>query len=348
MKTFKQFFEDNGSEDYFLRVDNKPFTKSIPISDDDYKEIKHLLADRSSVEELINIVSNQSALDPTWVKSILRIILSQSNTEEVLEYIKTRDSNGVTMDDLISSGNMVTAFSKVGFEQSTIQQLYDLRFHSQPVMGRGEILLTTLLKDCQKASRGDILVDGKVYDVKGQGARLRGQSGYSDGAAASIYWSKVFTELSNKNNLNLDVPAGGTNDFNILKSPGYLLTTGFELLGSNIITTEYLSGIIKNGFKSVFTQLQDSELTFIDEFVKKGLGSYNEFLVNYKIALLHYYLRLEEMENTGLFVFNKKGNVAFVNSSTSPADVFKVVNIGLPGFGAKAGPQGSAASITTK
>ena len=31
-----------------------------------------------------------------------------------------------------------------------------------------------------------------------------------------------------------------------------------------------------------------------------------------------------------------------------PADVFKVVNIGLPGFGAKSGPQGSAASITTK
>ena len=104
MKTFKQFFEDNSYEAYFLRVDNKPFTKSIPISDDDYKEIKHLLADRSSVDKLINIVSSQSALDPTWVKSILRIILSQSNTEEVLEYIKTRDSNGVTMDDLISSG----------------------------------------------------------------------------------------------------------------------------------------------------------------------------------------------------------------------------------------------------
>ena len=177
MKTYKQFFEDNGTGDHFLRVDDEPFKKSIPISDDDYKEIKHLLADRSSVEELINIVSRQSALDPTWVKSVLRVILSQSNTDVIIEYIKTRESKGVTKEDLISSGNMLTAFSKVGFEQSTLQELYDLRFHSQPVMGRGEILLTTLLKGCQKAPKGDILIDGKVYDVKGQGARLRGQSG---------------------------------------------------------------------------------------------------------------------------------------------------------------------------
>tara|TARA_R110000851_G_scaffold165099_3_gene309583 strand:- start:87 stop:1133 length:1047 start_codon:yes stop_codon:yes gene_type:complete len=348
MKTFKQYFEDSGTGDHFLRVDNEPFKKSIPISDDDYREIKHLLADRGSVEELINIVSRQSALDSTWVKSVLRVILSQSNTDVIIEYIKTRESSGVTKEDLISSGNVFTAFSKAGFEQSTLQELYDLRFHSQPVMGRGEILLTTLLKGCQKAPTGDILIDGKVYDVKGQGARLRGQSGYSDGATASIYWSKAFTELGKNNNIDLEVPPGGSNNYNILKKPGYLLTTGFELLSYDIITDEYFSGIIKNGLKSVFTQLQDSELTFIDEFVNKGLDSYNEFLVNYKMALLHYYLRIEEMENTGLFVFNRKGNVAFVNSLTSPADVFNSVNIGLPGFGAKSGPQGSAASITTK
>jgi len=49
-----------------------------------------------------------------------------------------------------------------------------------------------------------------------------------------------------------------------------------------------------------------------------------------------------------LLIFNEpEGNVAHINSSTPPEEVFTLVTIGVPGFGAKAGPQGSAASITT-
>jgi len=347
MKSFKHFFEDSDSDDHFLRVDDEPFKKSIPISDDDYKEIKHLLADRGSVEELITKIEEQSNLKPVWIKDIL---LSQPNTDTVIEYLHNREDIGVTKDQLVSSGNIFTAFGEAGFEHDTIYNLYHKQFPTQPVMGKGEMLISTLLKGCTKPAKGDILIDDKLYDVKGRGARLRGQTGYGDGAAASIYWSNQFTELNNEKDLNLIVPAGGTNDYNILKNnPGYALTTGFQLLDNNIITTQYFSELIKNGLKSVFSRLEDFELIFIDEFIDEGVSGYNNFIVNYKIAFLHYYLRLEKMEDTGLLIFNEpEGNVALVNSSTPPEEVFRLVGIGLPGFGAKAGPQGSAASITTK
>lgn len=350
MKSFKHFFEDTGDSDHFLRVDDEPFKQSIPISDDDYKEIKHLLADRSSVEELITKINEQSNLKPEWVKSILKIILSQPDTDVVVEYLKNREDSGVTKEQLISSGNIFTVFGEVGFEYDTIKALYNKQFPTQPVMGKGEMLISTLLKGCKKPAKGDVLIDDKLYDIKGRGARLRGQTGYGDGASASIYWFNSFTQLNNENDLNLQVPGGGTNDYNILiNQPGYALATGFQLLHNNIITKEYLSELIKNGLKSVFSRLEDFELTFIDEFIAEGLSGYKNFIVNYKMALLHYYLRLEKMEDTGLLIFNEPGgNVAHINSSTSPEEVFKVVGIGLPGFGAKAGPQGSAASITTK
>jgi len=351
MKSFKYFFEDNEDSEHYLRVDDKPFKKSIPISDDDFKEIKHLLADRGSIDELITKIGEQSNLKPDRVKDLLKILLSQSNTDTVIEYLHNREDIGVTKDELVSSGNIFTAFGEVGFEEDTIKDLYNKQFSEQPVMGRGEMLMVVLLKGCTKPPKGDILIDGELYDVKGKSARLRGQTGYGDGASASIYWSNEFTKLSNEKDLNLDVPEGGTNDFNILiNSPGYAIRTGFELLNNNIITAEYFSTLIKNGLKSVFSRMEDFELTFVDDLINEGFeAGYKRFITNYKIALLHYYLRIERMENTGLLIFNEpQGNVAHINSSTSPDDVFRQVGIGLPGFGAKAGPQGSAASITTK
>ena len=350
MKSFKYFFEDNDSGDHFLRVDDEPFKKSIPISDDDYKEIKHLLADRGSVEDLIKKVEEQSNLKPSRIKDILKILLSQSNTDTVIEYLHNREDIGVTKDQLVASGNIFTAFGEAGFEDDTIRDLYNKQFSEQPVMGKGEMLMATLLKGCTKPPKGDILIHGELYDVKGKSARLRGQTGYGDGAAASIYWSNEFKRLSNENDLNLEVPSGGTNDYNILiNNPGYALNTGFQLLYSNVITAEYFSDLIKNGLKSVFSRLEDFELTFIDDFINEGLEGYKRFIIKYKIALLHYYLRIEKMEDTGLLIFNEpEGNVAHINSSTPPEEVFTLVTIGVPGFGAKAGPQGSAASITTK
>ena len=359
MKTFKQFFE---AEDnlHHLRVNDTPFTKSIPISDDDYRQIKHLLADKVIIDEAIQTIAAQSNLSEDHTAQLLQIILSQDDFETAITYLLNREKSGMTKEQLIADGNIFTAFSKIGYSENTVQRLYEFRFHAQPVMGKGELLLSMLIKGCKKADKGDIAIDNKVYDVKGVNARLRGQRGFSDGASATRVWADWFNTINQERNLNLkdtsygEVPPAGGNEYNIkLKKAGYLLSTGSQLLVNYTISKEEFSSIIKQGLRAVYPLLSDVELTFVDDFVNNvavkkvfSSGIYEQFLSSYLYSLLLYYLRIEDLEDTGIFAFGSSGQVRFFNKHTK--NVFDLIKIDPPGFGSRSGPQGSAAGIVIK
>jgi hypothetical protein len=351
MKTFKQFFEDNDDNMWHLKVRDEPFPDSVPISDDDYREIKHLLQGKGFVEELIPMFSEQSNLEKSWMAVVLKVILSQDDFEPAINYLRDREQTGITAKQFVENGDLFDTFASVGFDKKTLSALYELRFHTQPVMGKGEILLATLLKGCQKSPKGDISVDGRIYDVKGVSARLRGQHGFGSGEAATRVWSKWLNDLNESKNLGLDVPAAGGNEYNIkIRYEGYLLNIGSELVIKNIITPQELSSIIKEGLKSVYTELQDEDMSFIDTYtssLKAGSPNVNQFISEYKYMFVKYYLRLENLEDTGIFAFGKNGQVRFFNSQTENL-IGRVIDIDLPGFGSRTGPQGQSAGIIVR
>lgn len=356
MKTYKQFFEDEDNM-WHLKVQDEPFADSVPISDDDYREIKHLLQGKGFVDELIPTLAEQSNLNVEQMKQAFRIILSQDDFEDAVNYLRNRERSGITKEQLTETGNLFNTFSTVGFERDTLAALYELRAHSQPVMGKGELLLTVLLKGCTKPIHGDIAIDGEIYDVKGVNARLRGQKGFAIGESATKVWSQWLTNLNEQKNLGLEVPPPGTNDWHIkagrskktpdLRALGYLINTGSELVIKNIIAPTEFSDIIKAGLRAVYTQLSDKELSFVDVFTSnlqtKGLD--RAFLLrSYANALVQYYLRIEDLGDTGVFVFGKIGQIKFFNKSTG--NILDIgINVDLPSFGASAGPQGSSAGV---
>ena len=64
------------------------------------------------------------------------------------------------------------------------------------------------------------------------------------------------------------------------------------------------------------------------------------------IVVIINYLRIEDLEDTGIFAFGSSGQVRFFNKHTK--NVFDLIKIDPPGFGSRSGPQGSAAGIVIK
>jgi hypothetical protein len=358
MKTFKQYFTEEDDNLWHLRVTDEPFPDSVPISDDDYREIKHLLKGKGFADEVIEQLAKQSNVSLDTMKKSFRIILQQDEFETAVNYLRSRETDsGVTKEKLIESGNIFNAFGTVGFEKKTLKDLYELREHSQPVMGKGELLLVTLLKGCTKPSKGDIAIDGSTYDVKGVSARLRGQRGFAIGASATKVWSDWFNNLNQEKNLGLEVPPAGANNWHIkpgrskkdpnVEALGFLINTGSSLVINDIITDAEYSNIIKQGLRAVYTDLSDQELSFVDVFCKnlKTKGIDRTFLLReYANALVQYYLRVEDLADTGVFAFGKQGQVKFFNANSG--NILDMgINVDLPSFGSSAGPQGSAAGI---
>jgi len=123
-------------------------------------------------------------------------------TDELLEYL---ENPTITIEDITTepNGNLKTLFNKTGFSTELYNQLFNIIGSVGNVsIGRGEILISILIKDAVNANnsdKGDIKINEDLIEIKasGEGAsfRLTGGSGTGMGSDAGNYIRKGLGDL---------------------------------------------------------------------------------------------------------------------------------------------------------
>lgn len=235
----------------------------------------------------------------------------------------------------------------IDLTKDCVDIVYNAKFDT---VGKGELLLSWLHQNCKlapKSERGDIFNDGKMYEVKAEGGRLCGQSGFGQGSEVAKSWFEDTKWLLKRLDFFNKVPTApalqkakdpkkwnlGGEDYSRIYY--YYLKEHFVSDWENI-RSEY-SEIIKKGWKKLFINWKNAELdfSFIDDFYSDKIDS-KAYHLNLLFLNIKYYLYQQSAE--GIFFCNRTGYIylhkTFFNGVTQEKLDFlnQKFSYSLPGF----------------
>jgi hypothetical protein len=166
------------------------------------------VGDTTSNESLEQKVEAQ--LKPKLRQDIIEQVIFTADSkqydilEEIHEYLKNPK---VSYDDLLNNDNLNSLFSNTGFSDDFINKMISIKGSAQPAVGKGEVAIILFVKDAVKASKGDVLINGKEIEVKGSVAKVVGKD-IEVGSKDFILAIPEFQNFSNKYKDNI-VQNGG-------------------------------------------------------------------------------------------------------------------------------------------
>lgn len=182
-----------------------------PYNEALYKKIEKLLkrTHKDVTKELTEILAKTKGYKDL-AKTIVAIADELDQDDDMLAYL---ENPTVTVDDIFKNpnGNLKTLFNTTGLKPELYDSIFNIIGSVGSVnIGRGEILLSILLKDAVNAdnkTKGDIKIGSDSIEVKSSGDnfRLTGQSGTGMGADAGNYIRKGLSDLFSA--AGQDVPA---------------------------------------------------------------------------------------------------------------------------------------------
>lgn len=227
---------------------------------------------REKLQEIVKLpedYANQISIevedkfDAAEVKSLLNYL--DNRTLQLSNWCNKKS----TFDDL---------FESAGINISNDFKLYLINktFDSTPSIGKTEILFSIIFNKGRRPSsdeHGDVRVNGNAVEVKGQGARLGGQRGYSKGFLVVKYFKDWFKVNNPDLKKDIDSYDNQSFNFNITNFKNYQ-NSFLKLCGTSNIELDKAKEIFKNGIKEMYTNEKEfqsafNEFNFIDDFLIK-------------------------------------------------------------------------------
>ena len=191
-----------------------------------------------------------------------------------------------------------------GLNEKASAELFSYQWHTQPIMGKGEVWLSLILNGGSKAGVGDVNVYDKVVEVKGRGARLVGQRGFGDAKKMSCHLKTAIMQIS---------VLLGIHDYKVLDGNGLewsVTKTSARLLGDNLkiisnmtggfsdTDIEIISTIILEAYTNLYVMLNyksyvDSFKSAFNEDGSIDVNKYNNEILKISFA---YYLQIEKFD----------------------------------------------------
>ena len=328
-----------GKRDHFITIDG-----SIPIaiSKREYKRVISTIGKNtikrsvSRYNEICKLLTFTNITNTSHIDSIAKILSKNKNINNVISYLKSRENNGIALDELISLGNFIEAFNIMGFDTNVINELFNLTFNGRSIMGKGEILINILVKNAVKPKqRGDIIIDDIKYDVKIERARFRGQQGFNNSVTVSNYLEKHLRCFT----CTHDIPAGGSNLYHPTTTTAgeYFTITTALIQDGSMSVMDAVNGY-KNALLQAYTKINLEYLNFVNEYYI----SYdkNVIIQGLPLALTRYYLDIEQLNNGGVICLAASGKIRLLKH-----DNLHTFNLRSPSFSSSASNQGSAAML---
>jgi|GEM_PF-1539059 hypothetical protein len=186
---------DKKKSDLLDLIIDAPYNEAL------YKKIEKLLkrTHNDVNKELFDILGTGKGYKDL-AKTIVSIADDLDQDDDLLVYL---DNPTITFEDITNSpnGNLKTLFDTTGLSPALYDQLFNLIGSVGNVnIGRGEILMSILIKDAVNAGnrdKGDIKIKTDLIEIKASGDnfRLTGQSGTGMGADTGNYIRKGLGDL---------------------------------------------------------------------------------------------------------------------------------------------------------
>lgn len=243
------------------------------------------------------------------------------------------------LDSLIVT-NYPNVYKQVSPELISIQGLFKTG-KTKTQKGPGEMFLAICSpKIMLSKDAGDLLIAGKLIEVKGNGGRLKGVRGYGNStstlSALKTAAASLPTKLGLKNSIiaPANVNVGKTSDFWNNFGPN-IVAAGAKPASVNKFMRTSLSGVIN----SIYLEATPAEL---DQLVnssvnKQGSVIFDSFYSQMKKYAFDYYKKQDQFQGI-LFINTGSGNIIYVDSADQFAQTMVIQKLGLDG-GAQNGMQ---------
>ena len=276
------FKKDTDSEFTKMEVDDAQFQKAyryLQVTDTELQEaIKELMA---------------SGLVKHHIQMIERLVFAHDNPKNFYNAIK----NKVTIEELLQHTDIVTFISnRFNLSKEVIADLLTFVPPGTPSLGKGEIFFILFVQGASKGQKiedgtsqsGDVIINGQEYELKGTGARIKGQHGFGSHDTARMTWEEELQKLINQAGL---VITAAKQDYDINKEQnGFINLIAKQLIDTQKVTRDDIINVYVKGYKRFYLLAPEDE---IRNWVNKGLDNNgiinNEFRnLFFKFALRYY------------------------------------------------------------
>lgn len=368
-EAYVQILEKDDPHTHSISIDRG---EEIGITDNDFKEIKHLIFDRNEVTGLTKLISKQSNIDSKHALEIVKMIIKSDSPQTIIDYIKNRS---VSMDGLIDSGNVYDVPEWSDVDPEFIKNLLAFKWAASPTIGGGEVFMSVMLKNAKRStSKGDVEVGGTEIEVKADSGRLRGQRGYGEGAQATRVMYNGLKKLIDRHDVDVSLPREGSSDYNYNNFAGinktaptgwaaYRVAEAIIPASEGKVMISDINDIVIKAFKSVYTSTTEDDWRWVNNIMTsvdtyKNREAVSEFRRLIIVTLINYYMDLEQIDTivtvnitgTGAPMRLSKGRTGWVGRVTRD-NVYEYESNGVfisgwPSFGSGSGVQGMTAGIT--
>lgn len=335
------------------------------VGDEKLQKVKSILSKSEEKEAGISEVLVKLNIPPAHAKIISERIFESESNEQIVSYINNRD---VTIEQ-IDGKNIIDVFSQKISDRKFLEWLLAYEYPSQPSVGAGEVFISIMIANARKTStkeKGDVKIGEQELEIKGDGARLRGQKGMGIGVEVGNYWSNFLKEKSKINNIELQIPEGGTNFYNFVKNGWAFDTVGQQLIANSQgkFTLQDLLLGWKEGLRKLYLSSKIEDYSFIDSSYENGNLNKSKFINGLALFSLKYYFNIENIEKllvgkfklaevakekTKTVAFKRYGTVSLITlEDVTTGNALNKATYTLPSFGATAGVQGGSTSINIK
>jgi hypothetical protein len=201
------------------------------------------------------------------------------------EFLSAPDNNII---DLVSS--------KYDLDKDLVGDLLMFAPTTQPVTGRCETFIILFVEGARKGSSGDIEVNGTEYEIKGSGARLKGQKGFGSQPAALRTFTNGIQQLITKSGLQLNL---NNPDFDVkVKTSGFINQIASELVATGNVTKQDIAQLYANGFAELYTNAdhQTDLLSWIEPNLDENGNIGGKFKEDYFLFAAKYYADQEHFD----------------------------------------------------
>jgi hypothetical protein len=307
--------------------------------------------------EMLHVLSEQIEsfnIPKLHAYNLSRIILSSVNSDDAVNYLFDRR---VTLDD-INRRNLFDVFLDYNIGEDLISDLMRYTWEATPAIGKGEVFFALMFKDASKINdHGDVIIGDEVVDIKGDGARLKGQTGFGMGHEAGDFWHGILSSRDVFNQYATALPAKGSTAFN-LTSGNFALDRLGRVVG---FTIDDVIDLWKQGLMRVYDHSSYTDFKFIDRAYETGKLDEEKLRLGFIKFSIRYYFKVEQVDKIVVSKFSLResdtsidskriGYVAILSKNDVLTDEYiqSIAKYTLPSFSASAGSQGGALGISIK
>ncbi len=278
----------------------------------DAKTIKNIIK-IINADKFQLVIQDKLSTEKHMSQSIINSIISLAIEYECYEELQTLILNNkyqIGFNSLAQDGNLYTICDDnmpagITFPIDFMIAVSELTPSQKGVaVGKFEYLLNLFVANSSKADGGDLKIGSDICEIKGTGARLRGQKGYGNGASVSKYFlnevNKIYKSKSKTIPDDIQQKINKTKQQMWYQSANDIWINDLlsDMLLQKYITPNQVKLLLKKSLLELYINIDDKSLTSFINTSFKITDSYfniniNKIQTNWIALELEYYNKIE-------------------------------------------------------